>query len=67
MLNLVAACRPCNSRKDNKSLAESGMKLMIKPRDMTNEERLKCIVKTMSSKERNVWIDWLKENKITLW
>lgn len=67
MSNLVAACKPCNSKKDNKSLSESGMKLLFKPRDLTNEERLRCIVKTMSSKERNVWIDWLKENSITLW
>lgn len=67
MSNLVAACKPCNSRKDNKTLADSGMTLLFKPRDLTNEERLRCLVKTMSSKERNVWIDWLKENNITLW
>ena len=67
MTNLVAACKPCNAKKDNKTLHDSGMKLLFKPRDLTNEERLKCIVKTIGSKERNVWIDWLKENNITLW
>ena len=67
MKNLVCACRACNSKKDNKTLEESGMKLLSHPRDLTPEERLKCIVKTVSSKERNTWLDWLNENNVTLW
>jgi 5-methylcytosine-specific restriction endonuclease McrA len=67
MMNLVAACKPCNSRKDNKSCSEAGMFPKIKPRELTNEERLDCIVKTMQSKERNVWNAWLKENNLELW
>jgi 5-methylcytosine-specific restriction endonuclease McrA len=30
--NVVAACRPCNSRKENRALADSGMKLRRTPR-----------------------------------
>jgi len=65
--NLITACRPCNSRKDDKSLAESGMKLLYQPRELSTSERLSCLVKTCSSRERSTWIDWLKENNITLW
>jgi 5-methylcytosine-specific restriction endonuclease McrA len=67
MTNLVSACKACNSRKENRTLHECGMKLLFQPRELTNEERLKCIVKTVSSRERNTWLDWLKENNITLW
>lgn len=31
-LNCVASCRPCNTRKDNKSLEQANMKLKNKPR-----------------------------------
>lgn len=31
LTNLVAACRDCNKRKGDKSLAEAGMKLLPKP------------------------------------
>jgi 5-methylcytosine-specific restriction endonuclease McrA len=67
MLNLVAACKPCNSRKDNFSCKEANMYPMVQPRELTNEERLDCIVKTMQSKERQVWNNWLKENNLELW
>lgn len=67
MMNLVAACKPCNSKKDNKSCEEAKMFPIIKPRELNNEERLQCIVKTMASKERLVWNNWLKENNLTLW
>ncbi len=67
MLNLVAACKPCNSKKDNKSCKEAMMFPTVQPRELTNEERLECIVKTMQSKERQVWSNWLKENNLSLW
>lgn len=67
MLNLVAACKPCNNKKDNFSCKEANMFPRVTPRDLTNEERLDCIVKTMQSKERQVWNNWLKENGIILW
>jgi hypothetical protein len=67
MMNLVACCKPCNSKKDNHSCEEAGMWPQIKPRELSNEERLQCLVKTMQSKERMVWNNWLKENNVVLW
>jgi 5-methylcytosine-specific restriction endonuclease McrA len=67
MLNLIASCKPCNSRKDNKTLKEAGMTLLFEPRELSNEERLQCIVKGMQSRERLVWNNWLKENNVKLW
>lgn len=67
LLNVISACKKCNSTKDNKTLEESGLKLHFQPRDITNSERLACLVKTCSSRERNTWLDWLKENNITIW
>jgi 5-methylcytosine-specific restriction endonuclease McrA len=32
--NLVAACKPCNNRKDNRTPAEAGMALLKKPKAM---------------------------------
>lgn len=37
-LNMVAACRPCNFRKANKSLERCGMKLRRQPRLPTRED-----------------------------
>jgi 5-methylcytosine-specific restriction endonuclease McrA len=65
--NLAASCKTCNLKKDNKLLSECGMKLLFKPRELTSEEVLKCRIKTLSSKERNTWVDWLKANNVTIW
>jgi len=67
MLNLVASCKPCNNRKDNFTCDQIKMYPAIAPRVLTSEERLECIVKTMSSRERQVWTNWLKENNLSLW
>lgn len=67
MLNLVAACKPCNGRKDNKTPSQSGMHPRNQPRELSDEEKLKSVIKTFQSKERNVWLDVLKENGINLW
>lgn len=67
MLNLVAACKPCNSKKDNHSCKDANMWPLNPPRELTSAERLECIVKTMQSKERQVWNNWLKENNLELW
>jgi 5-methylcytosine-specific restriction endonuclease McrA len=67
MMNLVAACKPCNGKKDNRTPAQCGMYPMNPPRDMTDEEKLKSVMKTFQSKERNVWLDTLKKHDVTLW
>ncbi len=36
--NIVSACRACNTKKANKTLEESGMKLLRKPRKPTRSE-----------------------------
>jgi DNA-directed RNA polymerase subunit RPC12/RpoP len=67
MQNLAASCKSCNSKKDNKTCEQANMFPKNKPRDLTSEERLECIVKMMSSRERQVWNNWLKENNLSLW
>lgn len=67
MLNLVAACKKCNNLKDNLSCKDANMYPLVQPRELSAEERLDCIVKTMQSKERQVWNNWLKENNLELW
>lgn len=39
-LNIVTACKPCNWKKSNKTLAQSGMKLLNKPRIPSWRENL---------------------------
>ena len=31
-LNVIASCKPCNNKKDNKTPNEAGMKLLVQPR-----------------------------------
>lgn len=67
MSNLVAACKVCNSLKDDRTCEESNMYPMNKPRPMTEEEKLRSIIKSFGNTERKVWYKYLKENKIKLW
>ena len=39
-LNTVAACSPCNSRKDDRTPEEAGMQLLFQPREVTLRETL---------------------------
>lgn len=69
--NVVAACRRCNSAKDNMSLRDFeekfGFKLANKPRALTEEEKIMAALKGFKSREKNVWIKCLEENGISLW
>ncbi len=38
-LNLVAACAPCNGRKDNRTPAEAGMRLLWEPYEPRDRDR----------------------------
>jgi len=38
-LNLVAACAPCNGRKDNRTPAEAGMRLLWEPYEPRERDR----------------------------
>lgn len=65
--NLVASCKKCNNYKADRTPAQAGMKMHFQPTEMDNSQRLSCYIKSVSARERNVWIDYLKENNITLW
>lgn len=65
--NVVASCKTCNGKKDNKTLEQSGMRLRNKPRALTEEEKLKCLIKSFKSKERQVWLTCLKNLGLQLW
>lgn len=67
LTNVVAACKACNGKKDNKTLEQSGLTLRTKPRALTEEEKLKCLIKSFKSKERQVWLACLKNLGLTLW
>ena len=76
--NIVCACKKCNNNKDNKTVkefenwedkksGERGYPLRNHPRTLTEEEKLKCILKSYKSKERSTWLKCLKEKGIELW
>jgi 5-methylcytosine-specific restriction endonuclease McrA len=65
--NIVAACVPCNTRKDARTPEEAGMPLLNRPRSLTEEEKLRCLLRVVRSKERSAWMECLKKHGITLW
>ena len=65
--NLVSCCKRCNSFKADKPLEQSGLKLLNEPRQLTNEEKILCILKKMKQKDRKVWMDCLEKYNISLW
>jgi len=67
MKNLVASCKSCNARKDDRTCKESGMYPLKPPREMTEEEKMRSILKTFKSVEKKVWFDYLKANKLKIW
>jgi 5-methylcytosine-specific restriction endonuclease McrA len=71
LTNTVASCKICNNAKGDMLLADferkTGMTLRTTPRALTEEEKIDCLLKTVKSKERNAWVDCLKENNISLY
>jgi len=65
--NVVAACRPCNFRKDDRTPDEAGMQLRQRPRPLTEDEKVQCLLKTVRAKERNAWVACLKRLGLELW
>lgn len=65
--NVVAACRSCNARKDDRTPQEAGMQLLSTPRTLTEDEKIQCLLKTVRTKERMVWLECLRRHGITLW
>jgi 5-methylcytosine-specific restriction endonuclease McrA len=65
--NVVTACQACNSRKEDRTPDEAGMRLSRPPRGLTEEEKLLCLLKTVRTRERAVWQACLRRHGITLW
>lgn len=69
--NTAIACKACNNIKGDLSLSafttQFGMKLNVVPRQLTDEEKISCILKTVKSKERNAWLAAMKEYGISLY
>ena len=58
---------PCNTRKDDRTPDEAGMRLRSKPRALTEEEKLRCLLRTVRRSERSTWLDCLRRHGIALW
>lgn len=67
MKNLVAACKTCNAKKDDRSCQESGMYPRNPPRELTEEEKLRSVLKTFKTVEKKAWFRFLKDKGIKLW
>lgn len=69
--NTVASCKCCNNMKGDMHLADfekkSGMELKCVPRQLTDAEKIDCLLKTVKSKERNAWLSCLDQNGISLY
>ncbi len=65
--NVVTACCACNSRKGDHTPAEAGMHPLNPPRGLTEEEKLRCLLKTVRTIERATWQACLRRHGITLW
>jgi 5-methylcytosine-specific restriction endonuclease McrA len=67
MLNVVTACRSCNVRKDDRLPDEVGMVLRNRPRMLSEDEKIQCLIKLVRAKERNAWMTCLRRLGLGLW
>jgi 5-methylcytosine-specific restriction endonuclease McrA len=67
LANVVTACMPCNTRKDNRTPEEAGMHLAVRPRALSEDEKIQCLLKTCRSRERDTWLQALNAFGIRLW
>lgn len=67
LANVVTACTACNGRKGDRTPDEAGMTLRSKPRALTEDEKLRCLLRTVRRSERNAWLDCLRRHGIALW
>jgi 5-methylcytosine-specific restriction endonuclease McrA len=65
--NVVTACVPCNTRKDNRTPSEANMPLLNGPRSLSEEDKIRCLLKVVRSEERQTWMSCLRRHGITLW
>jgi hypothetical protein len=67
MHNVVTACRACNARKDDRMLGEVAMTLRNRPRTLSEDEKIQCLIKMVRAKERNAWLGCLRRLGLGLW
>ena len=67
MQNVVTACRACNARKDDRMLGEVAMTLRNRPRTLSEDEKIQCLIKMVRAKERNAWLGCLRRLGLGLW
>ena len=78
--NVVCACKPCNNLKDDRTPEEfyswakkqqhidpEHCRLKNHPRVLTEEEKIRVLLKRFKAKERKVWLKCLKDRGINLW
>lgn len=78
--NVVCCCKSCNNKKDNMTAEEfyswgkknwgadpEHCRLSNPPRLLTEEEKIKVLLKKFKSKERKIWLQTLKDKGISLW
>ncbi len=68
LLNVVAACEPCNGRKGCRTPQQAGMKFRpgVELRHLTDEEKLEVLMKTSKSHERTAWLGFLRREGLSL-
>ena len=64
--NVVASCGACNGFKDNRTPEEAGMKLRFHPRPLTEEEKLRVLLKTHRAHEKQTWVKCLESQGLSL-
>lgn len=67
LANVVAACSGCNLRKGAAMPEEIGMRPALRPRSLTEEEKLGCLMRTVRAEERHAWLACLRREGIQLW
>ena len=67
LTNVVTACRACNVSKDDRTPDEVGMKLNSRPRSLSEDEKIQCLLKLVRAKERNAWMACLRRLGLGLW
>lgn len=69
--NVVACCQKCNNLKGDKLPSEfeklTGLKLLNKPRQLSNEEKIECFWKLAKKKERKLWYDTLTKYNLNIY
>lgn len=67
LTNVVASCMPCNTRKDDRTPDEAGMRLRARPRALSEDEKLQCLLRTVRRAECSTWLECLRRHGIALW